>query len=446
MKRRALVALAAVLALGVTGAAASAAQAEIMNVYGTSDISDSALMPNVIKPGFETYSAEHGTKYEIEYHSSGTTQALEEAAKPENKASAVLVHAISAEREWVEKGNSFHTNEWGYALFYNDFVVLGPTGDPAGVGTGTSATEAKEAFKKIAFAGHATPSKATFVSRGDASGTNIKEQEIWSELKTELETAGIAMTTITAIRAKPTPASNPWYKETLSKQGKNLEQTNACSEPGWTPETCYTIVDRGSYYNLHSQGKTSKLKIVTQEPAPPSGELTNVFRGYIPKPTPNVAASEELYTYLQSEGFQAALGKFISPTEQSFVPNAAPHLAGSVLPTTAKHGAKIKVSATFDYAPPIPPSGSHPPFVGVGAELLRQPHCVGSFVGTGLTGTTEAAGKVTFEPTVGTSGTLECFEVKTKPLTVSAVPFESQFAGSTYTKLGASENGRVKLT
>lgn len=430
MKRRALLALLAVMALGVMGAMASAAQAaKTMKVYGTSDISDSELMAELIKPGFETYSEkELGEKYEIKYESSGTSKALEEAAKPANEAYAVLVHAISAEREWVEAGHSKFPNEWGHALFYNDFVILGPTGDPAEVGTGTSATEAKEAFKKIALAGEATPTKATFVSRGDASGTNIKEQEIWQEVRAELEPEGITFVTVTPTRAHPV---GPWYKETGSKQGKNLEQTNECDEPGWTVKTCYTIVDRGSYYNLKSKGKTGNLKPVTEEPSPPTGELTNVFRGYIPAPTPDVTVSEALYAYLQSEGFQNKLANFISSTEQSFKPNAAPQLKESSLPKSGFKGTMIEVSATLDYAPPIPPSGEHPAFVGIEAELLKQPNCSGTLKATGLTGTTNGSGKVVFHPTLATKG-VECFAVRTRPKTISAVPFESQFAGWTY--------------
>jgi len=132
-------------------------------------------------------------------------------------ADIVLVHARAQEDAFVAAGHGVDRRD----VMYNDFIILGPDSDPAGI---AKASSAKEAFTKIASA------SAVFVSRGDKSGTHIKELDIW-------KAAGI------------TPAGS-WYKEA----GQGMEQVilMANSMPG------YTLADRGTW--LAVKDKTS-LKI-----------------------------------------------------------------------------------------------------------------------------------------------------------------------------------------
>lgn len=127
-------------------------------------------------------------------------------------ADAVLVHARSLEDEFMRDGHGINRRD----LMRNDFVVVGPDADPAGIDDLSSVTES---FRAIADA------EATFISRGDGSGTHAKELAIW-------EAAGV----------------NPggeWYREAGAGMGEVLTQTNQ------TP--AYTLSDRGTYLALRSQ-------------------------------------------------------------------------------------------------------------------------------------------------------------------------------------------------
>lgn len=118
----------------------------------------------------------------------------------------LLVHSPDAERKFVAEGYGINRLD----VMYNDFVLVGPASDPAGI---RGMTNAAEAFKKIAQAG------ATFISRGDESGTHVKEKTIWKQ-------AGL------------TP-EGPWYLSVGQGMGAVL---NMASE-----QQAYTLTDRGTY-------------------------------------------------------------------------------------------------------------------------------------------------------------------------------------------------------
>ena len=130
----------------------------------------------------------------------------------------VLVHARALEDVFMAAGFGVNRRD----VMYNDFVLIGPPADPAGVKGAKGTTEA---FKRIAAA------HATFISRGDESGTHQKEKEIWK-----------------AAGAKP---AGSWYVE--SGQGMGEVITMA------TERRAYTLADRGTY-NAYKAGKTD-LKI-----------------------------------------------------------------------------------------------------------------------------------------------------------------------------------------
>lgn len=134
----------------------------------------------------------------------GTGQALKLAENGD--VDVTLVHARHLENRFVREGYGVNRRD----VMYNDFVIIGPRSDPAGV---RKAKTAVDAFKKIAL------NQATFISRGDNSGTHAKEMETW-------ETTG----------KKP---SGSWYLEAGKGMGTILIMAY---EKG-----AYTLADRGTY-------------------------------------------------------------------------------------------------------------------------------------------------------------------------------------------------------
>ncbi|HAP93303.1 MAG TPA: tungsten ABC transporter substrate-binding protein, partial [Desulfotomaculum sp.] len=164
--------LASFFLLGVAagcGQQKQAAGPEVKNVIlaTTTSTQDSGLLDALI-PEFEKK-----TGYKVKTIAVGTGQALAMGEKGE--ADVLLVHAPAAEKELVDSGVGINYR----LVMHNDFIVLGPPDDPAGI---KSAAGTLDAFKKIA------TTQSTFVSRGDESGTHKKEQSIWT--KAGIEPAG----------------------------------------------------------------------------------------------------------------------------------------------------------------------------------------------------------------------------------------------------------------
>lgn len=131
---------------------------------------------------------------------------------------AILVHARAAEEAFVTAGFGTHRRE----IMFNDFVVIGPAADPAGVG---QATSAHDAFTRIADAG------AVFVSRGDESGTHKREQSLWAK-------AGQG-------------AFGPWYRAVGAGMGAALNTASGLD--------AYILSDRASWLNFGNKGDLALL-------------------------------------------------------------------------------------------------------------------------------------------------------------------------------------------
>jgi len=140
----------------------------------------------------------------------GTGQALRNARNGD--ADVLIVHAKSREQEFVAQGYGVMRHE----LMYNDFVVVGPASDPANV---LSVTDIKRALKNIA------KTKSVFVSRGDDSGTHIKELYLWD------------LAEVDAVKD-----SGTWYREAGAGMGATLN--TAVSMGG------YTITDRATWISF----------------------------------------------------------------------------------------------------------------------------------------------------------------------------------------------------
>ncbi len=201
---RYLIAAAALLCALATGAAAAGPEAQQKNIIlaTTTSTQDSGLL-DALLPVFEKQSG-----YFVKTIAVGSGQAIAMGAKGE--ADVLLVHSPADEKKFIDEGNGGRR----LLIMHNDFIIVGPATDPAGI---KAAKSAPEAFKKIA------GKKALFLSRGDKSGTHSKEKKIW-------ETAAID------------PENQPWYQQTGLGMGQTLSV--AAEKKG------YTLADRGTYLSL----------------------------------------------------------------------------------------------------------------------------------------------------------------------------------------------------
>src|SRR5579871_3558940 len=136
----------------------SAKEATTLTLATTTSTQDSGLLDRLV-PLFRAQ-----TGMEVKVVAVGTGQALELGRRGD--ADVLLVHSPPAEQRFVDEGFGIGRRQ----VMWNDFVVVGPPADPAGVKGSPSAAEA---FARIARA------RAPFVSRGDESGTHLKEKEVW---------------------------------------------------------------------------------------------------------------------------------------------------------------------------------------------------------------------------------------------------------------------------
>ena len=200
-----LAAAALLCALMITGAsAADFAPAGGKNIIlaTTTSTQDSGLL-DALLPVFEKQ-----TGYFVKTIAVGSGQAIAMGAKGE--ADVLLVHSPGDEKKFMDEGNGLRRQ----LIMHNDFIIVGPAADPAGI---KAAKTASEAFKNIA------DKKALFMSRGDKSGTHSKEKKIW-------EAAAID------------PENKPWYQQTGLGMGQTLGV--AAEKKG------YTLADRGTYLSL----------------------------------------------------------------------------------------------------------------------------------------------------------------------------------------------------
>ena len=195
----------------------------------------------------------------------------------------VLVHAKDAELKMVKEGWFIDRKD----IMYNDFVIVGPEADPAGLMGIKSASDSLGAVQKT----------AQFVSRGDDSGTHKKELSIWKNTgKT------------------PDPKSNPWYISV----GQGMAKTIRIA----AQKEAYTMTDRGTWLAMKDHENLG-LKILTEgDPV-----LFNQYGAMIVNPEKHkhtkFAEAKRLITWLISEPGQSAIGSFKNSTgKQLFIPNA----------------------------------------------------------------------------------------------------------------------------
>lgn len=249
------------LAMSVSMAGIVAAQPAQKNVIlaTTTSTQDSGLL-DVLLPIFEKK-----TGYFVKTIAVGSGQAMAMGAKGE--ADVLLVHSPAAEKKFMADGNGVERR----LVMHNDFIILGPPADPARI---KGMKKAAEAFKKIAATG------SIFMSRGDNSGTNAKEKDIWKAAGVKYE-------------------GEKWYQQT----GLGMGQTLAVAAEKKT----YVLADRGTYLALK---KGLGLDILVEG----DGILLNIYHviEVNPKkwPKANFAGGKAFGDFMVSKETQAIIKTF----------------------------------------------------------------------------------------------------------------------------------------
>lgn len=225
----------------------------------TTSTQDSGLL-DVLVPLFESQ-----TGYKVQTVAVGTGAALKMAEG--GNADVLLVHAPASEVQLMDAG-------WGkerYLVMHNDFVIAGPTADPAGI---KGSATAVDAFQKIFTAG------TTFVSRGDDSGTNKMELILWGKTGDD-------------------PKGATWYVE--SGQGMGATLTIA------SEKSAYTLTDRATY--LANKANLSLDILVEGDPA-----LLNVYHVITVNPDKwpksNYAGATAFAKFMTDPATQEVIGRF----------------------------------------------------------------------------------------------------------------------------------------
>ncbi|QSG11511.1 ABC-type tungstate transport system, permease component [Halapricum desulfuricans] len=248
---------------------------ETLTLTTTTSTYDTGLL-DAIHPDFEEL---YGV--EVDPVAQGTGAALESARNGDSD--VVMVHARGLEDEFMRNGYGVNRRD----LMFNDFVIVGPEGDPAGIDGMGSATEALTAIAETG---------ATFVSRGDNSGTHTKELNLW-------EAAG-------------TEPGGDWYQETGSGMGEAL---NVANQQG-----AYTLSDRGTFLSRRAD---TDLVILVQGPIKDGPEiLANPYGVMAVNPAIHDNANYDLAMayigWLTSPDAQDAIADHERNGEQLFYPEA----------------------------------------------------------------------------------------------------------------------------
>jgi tungstate transport system substrate-binding protein len=269
--RRFLLAAAVAVVTGFAGAAF--AQEKSIVVASTTSTQDSGLFGYLLP----LFKAKAGI--DVKVVAQGTGQALDTARRGD--ADVVFVHAKAAEEKFLAEGFGVKR----FPVMYNDFILIGPMRDPAGIsGTGDIAAALKAIREK----------RAPFVSRGDRSGTHQAELALWA-------TAGIDLA-----RDK-----GPWYREIGQGMGAALNTAGAMN--------AYTISDRGTWISFRNKGD---LVIALEG----DQRLFNQYGVMLVNPArhPNVktALGQQFIDWLVSPEGQQAIANYKINGQQLFYPNA----------------------------------------------------------------------------------------------------------------------------
>ena len=253
----------------------AAVAGETVTLTTTTSTYDTGLL-DAIHPDFEDM-----YDVSVDAVAQGTGAALESARNGDSD--VVMVHARGLEDEFLRNGYGVNRRD----LMFNDFVIVGPEGDPAGIQGMGSATDALTAI---------ADAEAPFVSRGDNSGTHTKELNLWEAAGTE-------------------PGGN-WYQEIGGGMGEALNNANQ--------QGAYTLSDRGTFLSRRAD---SDLVILVQGPLEDGPEiLANPYGIMAVNPGVHDNANYDLAMayigWITSPGAQEAIADYQANGEQLFFPEA----------------------------------------------------------------------------------------------------------------------------
>jgi len=256
------------LSVALLATPAMAGEPALVRMATTTSTENSGLF-DVIQPVFE-----QALDIRVHVIAVGTGKALELGRRGD--VDVVLVHAKAAEEAFVKDGYGLARHE----IMYNDFVIVGPPGDPAGV---RGLRDAGEAFGKIAAA------SATFVSRGDDSGTHKKENTIWQQA---------------AVRPQ-----GDWYRQVGQGMGSTLQIAGEMAG--------YTLVDRGTWLAYRASSPLALLVAGGEELKNPYGIIAVNPERF---PDVNYADAQRLIDWFASPEAHALIAGYRIDGEQLFYP------------------------------------------------------------------------------------------------------------------------------
>jgi len=280
--RRALID--AIILVGVTIVASPAyTQEKSIVVASTTSTQDSGLFEYLL-PIFK-----QKTGITVKVLAQGTGQALDTARRGD--ADVVFVHDNSAEEKFLAEGEGVKR----FPVMYNDFVLIGPKDDPAGIKGMKDVAKAFQIIKE---------KQACFVSRGDRSGTNIAELNLWKAADADFE-----------------KDRGPWYKSIGQGMGATLNFAIASN--------CYVLSDRGTWMHFKNKGD---LQILVDG----DRRMFNQYAVMLVNPAKHPDVKKELgqqfIDWLISPDGQKTIADYKIEGEQSFhVTNASPFLFSEIV-------------------------------------------------------------------------------------------------------------------
>ena len=280
-------------------AGTAAADAKLLTMSTTTSTQASGLL-DVLLPAFKT-----DTGIRVKVIAKGTGAAIRDGM--DGNVDLIFVHAKAREEKFVREG--FGTRR--YPIMHNDFVILGPAADPAGI-RGTD--DVARSLAQIATTG------APFISRGDDSGTHTKEQQLWQASGLPLKAA--SQTIVKKGQNREITFSHPdglgqWYFSIGQGMGKALTFAEE--------KQAYILSDRGTYIK-YKFGKKPPLDLEVLCEGDP--RLANPY-GVIPvspNKFPHVkhALAERFARWLSSEKGQGLIARYRLEGQQLFYPDALP--------------------------------------------------------------------------------------------------------------------------
>lgn len=249
-------------------------QDNVLMMATTTSTEDTGLLP-VLAEAFKKKSG-----IELRWVAVGTGKALEIGKNCD--ADVLMVHAPAAEKKFLEEGAGKTRTQ----IMYNDFVLIGPKADPAKV----KGKSVADALKGLASA------KATFVSRGDKSGTHMAEVKLWKVADMEA------------------PDKESWYVS--SGQGMLQCLRMAAEKSG------YVLADRGTWIQFESSPEAKSMGILVEGDASLKNQYSVVTLNPQKCAKAKLAAADTFAAWIASPEGQKVIGDFKLMNKQLFFPNA----------------------------------------------------------------------------------------------------------------------------